>query len=366
MASIHSTGATCHKHVWHLTNLHSNGLYTQYRGHVAQAGLASDQSTQQWPLYTVQRPRVTDRSGVWAIYTTMVSLHSTGTTCHRQVWHLTNLHYDGLYTQYRGHVTQTGLASDQSTLQWPLYTVQGPRDTDRSGVWQIFTTASIHSTGATTCHRQVWPLTNLHHNGLYTQYTVLIVPWLKGDFPWSFHRVYSSNKAVYVWPPTSPYSHTFTTIKPNTFFIQSSFEFYRSYIIILNETPLNQISDHKALGITIDQTLSWDIQIKIVCKNLTNKLSLLNKIKRDLPKDYRILYYNAYTQPIILLCLINLSAYFTTQHTEGPTGQYDAIRTSLRIPLPTTTNKHRLRFTDTKVRQGNVGFPFLWEASDSF
>ena len=76
----------------------------------------------------------------------------------------------------------------------------------------------------------------------------------------------------------------------------------KSIKLILNETPLNQISDHKVLGITIDQTLSWDIQIKIVCKNLTNKLSLLNKIKRYLPKDCRILYYNAYIQPIMDYC----------------------------------------------------------------
>ena len=27
------------------------------------------------------------------------------------------------------------------------------------------------------------------------------------------HLVYSLNTAVYAWPPTSPYSHTFTTIK---------------------------------------------------------------------------------------------------------------------------------------------------------
>ena len=76
----------------------------------------------------------------------------------------------------------------------------------------------------------------------------------------------------------------------------------KSIKLILNETPLNQIGHHKVLGITIDETLSWDLQIKIICKNLTNKISLLNKIKRYLPKDCRILYYNTYIQSIIDYC----------------------------------------------------------------
>ena len=44
----------------------------------------------------------------------------------------------------------------------------------------------------------------------------------------------------------------------------------KSINLILNETSLNQINQHKVLGITIDQTLSWDVQISSVCKNLTN------------------------------------------------------------------------------------------------
>ena len=81
----HSTGR--------LTCLHNNGLYTQYRGHVTQTGLVSDQSIPQWPLYTVQGPHVTNTSGIWPIYTAMASIHSTGATWHRQVWRLTNLYW---------------------------------------------------------------------------------------------------------------------------------------------------------------------------------------------------------------------------------------------------------------------------------
>ena len=76
----------------------------------------------------------------------------------------------------------------------------------------------------------------------------------------------------------------------------------KSINLILNETSINQIKQHKVLGITIDHTLSWDQQVNTVCKSLTTKLSLLNKIKIYLSNECRILYYNAYIQPIMDYC----------------------------------------------------------------
>ena len=76
----------------------------------------------------------------------------------------------------------------------------------------------------------------------------------------------------------------------------------KNLTLILNDTTLNQVCEHKVLGVTIDNKLSWDAQVNIVCKSLTNKISLLNKIKCYLPLECRKLYYNAYILPIMDYC----------------------------------------------------------------
>ena len=76
----------------------------------------------------------------------------------------------------------------------------------------------------------------------------------------------------------------------------------KNLTLILNDTTLNQVCEHKVLGVTIDNKLSWDAQVNIVGKSLTNKISLLNKIKCYLPLECRKLYYNAYILPIMDYC----------------------------------------------------------------
>jgi hypothetical protein len=48
--------------------------------------------------------------------------------------------------------------------------------------------------------------------------------------------------------------------------------------------------------------MNWETQINNICKSLTNKLSLLRKIKNYLPHESRIIYYNAYILPIMDYC----------------------------------------------------------------
>ena len=55
----------------------------------------------------------------------------------------------------------------------------------------------------------------------------------------------------------------------------------------------------KVLGIYIDKTLSWTEQVKKVSSKLSTSIALLRKMKKYLPKDARIVFYNSYILPIL-------------------------------------------------------------------
>ena len=77
--------------------------------------------------------------------------------------------------------------------------------------------------------------------------------------------------------------------------------------LLIDNTPIEQISNTKLLGIYIDSSLTWDAQVSHVKNSDIYKLFLLKRIRHFLPKDTRILFYNFYIKPYLEYCWIPFS-----------------------------------------------------------
>ena len=65
-----------------------------------------------------------------------------------------------------------------------------------------------------------------------------------------------------------------------------------SLSVHVNSVELEQVQSHKLLGVIIDTQLNFNEHIDNLCKKLTQRIAVLKKIRRHLPLDQRILYYN--------------------------------------------------------------------------
>ena len=65
-----------------------------------------------------------------------------------------------------------------------------------------------------------------------------------------------------------------------------------------------EVENAKLLGVFVDSTLSWKKQIAHVKQCVSFKLSLLRRIRKYLPFETRILFYNFYIKPVIEYCCI--------------------------------------------------------------
>ena len=68
--------------------------------------------------------------------------------------------------------------------------------------------------------------------------------------------------------------------------------------LFINDAKLVNVVVQKLLGVYIDNTLNWHVQIDNVCKNLNRKIALLKNIIYFLTPDMKLLFYNAYILPI--------------------------------------------------------------------
>lgn len=71
--------------------------------------------------------------------------------------------------------------------------------------------------------------------------------------------------------------------------------------IQINHAELKRVYTHSLLGVKIDNKLSFDEQVDYLCKTLSQRIAVLRKIKRFLPLDQRILYYNAMIKQVGLM-----------------------------------------------------------------
>ena len=70
----------------------------------------------------------------------------------------------------------------------------------------------------------------------------------------------------------------------------------------LDEVIIENVSFQKVLGIYVDNTLSWNIQLKKICSKLNSKIALLKRISTYLTHDMKLMYYNAYIMSTFDYC----------------------------------------------------------------
>ena len=69
--------------------------------------------------------------------------------------------------------------------------------------------------------------------------------------------------------------------------------------IMLNDESLNQVTSAPYLGIQMDNSLKWNNHVLKLCKKVSSKLALLNRIRKFIDKDTLLLLFNAIIQPNI-------------------------------------------------------------------
>ena len=72
--------------------------------------------------------------------------------------------------------------------------------------------------------------------------------------------------------------------------------------LTVDNISLDNVQEHKLLGVYIDNHLKWQPQINYVCKKLNSKITLLKHVYYYLTDEMRQMYYNAYILPIFDYC----------------------------------------------------------------
>ena len=70
--------------------------------------------------------------------------------------------------------------------------------------------------------------------------------------------------------------------------------------IKLNDDSLEQALTAKLLGFNIDEDLNFDTHVDIMAMKLSKRIGILKSIKSYLPRNERILFYNAMIKPLFL------------------------------------------------------------------
>ena len=71
--------------------------------------------------------------------------------------------------------------------------------------------------------------------------------------------------------------------------------------ITLNDQQLQQVKQHKVIGVDVDENLQWREHVTGVFKKVSKTLALFRCIKHVLPKWSKIMFYNAYISCLILI-----------------------------------------------------------------
>ena len=73
--------------------------------------------------------------------------------------------------------------------------------------------------------------------------------------------------------------------------------------IYLNGALLNVLDKHTYLGLTIDSSLTWDDYINNLCRRLSSRVGLLQRLSNVLPIHYMNQLYTSFVQSLIDYCL---------------------------------------------------------------
>ena len=69
--------------------------------------------------------------------------------------------------------------------------------------------------------------------------------------------------------------------------------------IIFDDTPLEQVSSTKFLGIVVDDKLSWKSHIDNICKLISRNIGIINRLKAQLPLNSLLMLYSSLISPYL-------------------------------------------------------------------
>ena len=74
--------------------------------------------------------------------------------------------------------------------------------------------------------------------------------------------------------------------------------------LTLNGLKVEMVSVKKILGIHVENSLSWNVQLSTICSKINSKISLFRRISSYLSDDMRMLFYNAYIMSNMDYCCV--------------------------------------------------------------
>ena len=119
------------------------------------------------------------------------------------------------------------------------------------------------------------------------------------------HSLQTSLNAVTIWCE----DHRMVTNTAETKYMLISTKQRRHHLrnnqlaITLNDKQLQQVKQHKVIGVDVDENLQWREHVIGVFKKVYQTLALFRRIKHVLPKWSKIMFYNAYIMPHLDYCI---------------------------------------------------------------
>ena len=115
--------------------------------------------------------------------------------------------------------------------------------------------------------------------------------------------------------------------------------------VSINGETINRVNQHKYLGVTFDQHMSFSEQLSIVSKNLSQGINMLKRVRLNITSATANLIYNSMIAPMMLYCFpVYLGLPGAHQNfTKLETRAYKTIKTQLQN---TITNKTKQRSAD--------------------
>ena len=71
--------------------------------------------------------------------------------------------------------------------------------------------------------------------------------------------------------------------------------------IILDNTPLEQVSHTTFLGVVVDSKLSWKLHVENICKTISRNVGIINRLKSHLPQRSLLMLYSSLILTILKL-----------------------------------------------------------------
>ena len=69
--------------------------------------------------------------------------------------------------------------------------------------------------------------------------------------------------------------------------------------IMFDDTPLEQVSSTKFLGIVVDDKLSWKPHVDKICKLISRNIGIINRLKTQLPLNSLLMLYTSLISPYL-------------------------------------------------------------------